>query len=84
MQSCMGYLFDPTFIQSYRGGGWEIAKYTEVAVGITDAQFQIDNTTLYAALTRSTRNRARRYLLDDRETMDGLKVWLKLQATFSG
>jgi hypothetical protein len=39
MQSLMGYLFDPNFTQEYRRGGWELAKYTTVAVGISDARF---------------------------------------------
>jgi hypothetical protein len=55
-----------------------------VAVNISNAQFQIDNTILYGALMSSTHNRARRYLLNERDTMDGLKVFLQLKATFKG
>jgi hypothetical protein len=68
----MGYLFEPKFIQAYRKGGWEHAQYTDVALHISDAQFQIDNTMLFGALMSSTHNRARHYLLSERGTMDGL------------
>jgi hypothetical protein len=79
MQSLMGYLFEPSFVKAYRKGGWEHAQYTEVAVNISDAQFQIDNTMLYGALMSSTNNCASRYLLNKRDTMDGLKVFYSLR-----
>jgi hypothetical protein len=82
MQSGMGYLFETDFVHAYHEGDWAEAKY--VAKVVTDAQFKQDNTVLYGALMSSTHNRARRYLLDSRATMDGLKVWLKLRDKFDG
>jgi Reverse transcriptase (RNA-dependent DNA polymerase) len=84
MQQLMGYFFDPTFVQAYRQGGWKKAKSLPVAVPITDAQFHYDNTLVYGALTSSVHSRARRYVLNETATQDGLKVYLQLRATYTG
>jgi hypothetical protein len=84
MQSGMGYLFDLDIVQAYCEGGWDTAKYKPIATTVSNAQLKQDNTILYGALMISTHNRARRYLLDARATMDILKVWLKLRANFNG
>ena len=82
LQIGMGYLMRPDFLEAYRKYQWPGAQYH--ARHITTGQFLQDNEVLFGALMSSAKQRGARYIKDQKQTRDGLTVWIKFKDIFGG